>query len=341
MKILYIQQDVFESYGVMVLSAILKKNGHECDVLVDALEKDLLGKIKSLNPDIIGFSITSARYAWLKNLAKKIKLEIKKPIVVGGPHPTFFPELINKDFVDFVCIGEGEEAILELLNKLEKGEDTTKIRNIWAKKEGKIFKNPLRNLIEDLDSLPFADRNLYTKYSFFKNHLQAVFMTGRGCPYNCTFCFNKKYRELYNGKGLVYRKRSVSNVIKELKEAIHNDRIKFVFFNDDTFTIGPREWFKEFSEQYKQEINVPFSIMARANLVDDEKIKWLKAAGCNSIRIGLESANPYLRSEILKKGITNEQVINAIKLMKKYRIKLQIFNMLGVPGETLDTALET
>ena len=343
MKILYIQQDVFENYGIMILSAVLKKNGHECDVLVDVLEKDLLGKIRLLSPDIIGFSITSARYAWFKNLAEKIKLEIKKPIVVGGPHPTFYPELINKDFVDFICVGEGEGAVLELLNKLENGEDITQIRNISAKKENKIFKNHLRNLIEDLDSLPFADHELYAKYNIFNHHHQAVFMTSRGCPYDCTFCFNKKYSELYEGKGKGYRKRSVSSIIKEIKEAIHNNnnKINSLVFYDDTFTIGSRDWFKEFSERYKQEVNLPFSINARADTINDEKIKWLKEAGCNSIRVGLESANPYLRNVVLKKRLTNEQLINAIKLIKKHQIKFQIFNMLGVPGETLDTALET
>ena len=127
-------------------------------------------------------------------------------------------------------------------------------------------------------------------------------MTSRGCPYDCTFCFNKKYRELYEGKGKGYRKRSVSSIIKEIKEAIHNNnKINSLVFYDDTFTIGSRDWFKEFSERYKQEVNLPFSINARADTINDEKIKWLKEAGCNSIRVGLESANPYLRNVVLKK----------------------------------------
>ena len=147
MKILFIQQDVFKCLGTMILSAILKKNGYKCDILIDTLEKDLMEKIKSINPDIIGFSIVAARWSWMKVLAKKIKSEFKMPILIGGPHPTFFPEIINEDFIDIICIGEGEYAILELLNKLKKGEDITKIKNLWIKEKTKIYKNPIRDLI--------------------------------------------------------------------------------------------------------------------------------------------------------------------------------------------------
>jgi len=210
MKILFIQHDVFKNYGTMILSAILKKNGHKCDTVIDCLEKDLMKKIKSINPDIIGFSITSPRYSWTKDSAKRIKSEFRKPIVVGGPHPTFVPVIINEDFIDIVCRGEGEDAIVELLDKLENGEDITKIRNLWVKKRDKIYKNPIRNLIENLDSIPYADRDLYRKYSLLRNQNIDVFMTSRGCPYNCAFCLNKRYNELYKSKGKVLRRRSIS-----------------------------------------------------------------------------------------------------------------------------------
>ena len=342
MKILFIQHDVFKNYGTMILSAILKKNGHKCDTVIDCLEKDLMKKIKSINPDIIGFSITSPRYSWTKDSAKRIKSEFRKPIVVGGPHPTFVPEIINEDFIDIVCRGEGEDAIVELLDKLENGEDITKIRNLWVKKRGKIYKNPIRNLIEDLDSIPYADRDPYRKYSLLRNQNIDVFMTSRGCPYNCAFCLNKRYNELYKSKGKVLRRRSVLSLIDEIKKAISSNRkVNYLTFYDDIFILGPRNWFDEFLSKYKQKINLPFSVTARANLVDQDIIKKLKVAGCNSIRLGIESANPDLREKVLKKGITNEEIVNAAKIIKNNKIKLQVYNILGTPGETLDTALET
>lgn len=342
MKFLFIQQDVFRNRGVMLISANLKKNGHECDVLISSLEKDLINKVKLTNPDIIGFSIDSTRYDWMKNVAKTIKSELNKTILVGGPHPTFFPELINEDFVDVICVGEGEKAIIELANKLDIGENITNIDNIWVKKDGKIYKNPIRHLIEDLDSLPFEDRTLYDKYDLLRNHNVAAIMTSRGCPYKCTFCFNKKYNELYKGKGRILRRRSVSNVINEIKTIIRNNKkINYLVFEDDTFILGSKDWFDDLFQRYKKEIGINFSVTARADLVNEEIIKKLKDAGCHSIRMGVESANTFLREKVLKKNITNEQIINSAKIIKKYRINLQLFNILGTPGETIDTALET
>ncbi|UCD07815.1 MAG: B12-binding domain-containing radical SAM protein [Candidatus Aenigmatarchaeota archaeon] len=342
MKILFIQQDVFKNYGIMMLSAILKKNGHECDILIDCLEKDLTCKIKSIKPYIIGFSITTTRYSWMIDLAKMVKSKFKIPILVGGPHPTFFPEIINEDFIDIVCIGEGEYAILELLDKLENGEDINNIKNLWVKEGRKIFRNQIRNLIEDLDSLPYADRDLYKKYTLLRNQNTDVFMASRGCPYNCTFCFNKRYNNLYRGKGKILRRRSILSLINEIKRIVSNNRnVNYLIFLDDTFILGPRNWFIEFLTKYKHEIGLPFSITARADLVDEEIIKILKEAGCNSIRMGIESANPYLREKVLKKEITNKQIEYATKVIKNNKIKLQLYNILGTPGETLDTALET
>ena len=326
----------------MILFAVLKKNGHKCEILIDSLEKDLMKEIKSFNPDIVGFSIVSTRWPWAKDLAKIIKSEFKKPILMGGSHPTFFPEIINEDFIDIVCVGEGEYAILELCNKLEKNEDITEIKNLWVKKEGRIYKNPVRDLIENLDSLPYADYSLYKKYTFLRNQDYGIFMTSRGCPYNCTFCFNKMYNKIYRGKGKVLRTRSVSNIIDEIKTTISsNKKINHIWFYDDTFILKSKKWLSEFLRRYKQEIGLSFSATARADLVDEEIIKMLKMAGCNAIRLGIESANPSLREKVLKKGITNKQIINAVNIIKNNKIKLQVYNILGIPEETLDNALET
>ncbi len=342
MKALFIQQDIFRNYGVMVLSSVLKANGHSCDLLIDMLEKDIIGEIKSVNPDIICFSIPSTRVSWMCNLAKKIKSEMDALIVVGGPHPTFFSDIINEDSIDIACIGEGEYALLELLDKLEEGTDITTIKNMAVKMGGKIYRNPPRNLIENLDELPYPDREIYLKYDFIEDQNTEYFMAGRGCPYNCSFCFNKKYNALYKGKGKILRRHSVSRVISEIKDVIRKkDNITHLVFRDDTFILGPKEWFDEFFARYKKEINLPFSIMARADLVTDEIIKQLKDAGCHSIRMGIESGNAHLRENVLKKGVTNGQILRAAQIIKKYGIKLQVYNIIGIPGETIDTALET
>jgi len=342
MHIIFIQKDIFESYGLMLLSAVLKKQGHCVEVLVDAAEPSVVDKVREKKPDIVAFSITSARYSWLRQRALAIRAISDAKIIVGGPHPTFFPEMINEDFVDIICIGEGEAAFLELLRNLELGENITNIKNLYVKEGDKIYKNEVRNLLEDLDSLPFADRHIYDAYPIFRMQRAGTMLAARGCPYYCTFCFNKKYNMLYKNKGRLVRRRSVSNVIDEMKFMLKEKKqLDYFLFHDDTFIVAPAEWLDEFCRRVKKDINMPFGINVRVNLINEGLVKKLKVAGCVSMRFGVESADPHLREGILKKGITNEQIFNAARIIKKHKIKFQIFNMLGLPEETLQKALQT
>ena len=342
MRVLFVQDDIFRSQGVMILSALLKQNNHDCDILIQTFHKDLIKEIFEYNPDVICFSLLTTKYNWFCDIAKMIKKEKDIPIVVGGPHPTFFPEMIEEYFVDYVCIGEGEFAIKDLLEAIYKNKDTSKIKNIWTKKNGKIIKNDVRKLIEDLDKLPWPDITLYEKYSYFKNLNVYSIVSGRGCPYNCSFCFNKKYNELYKNKGKIIRRKSVDQLIKEIKYLISkNKKINYLIFEDDDFLLASKNWLKDFFQKYKSSINLDYGINARANSVNENSIKYLKKTGCHSIRMGLESADPYIRESILKKQITNEQVIKASKLIKNCGIKLQIYHILGNPTETTEKALNT
>jgi len=331
----------------MTFSAILKKAGHQCDVLIDDLEKDIVERALKINPDIITFSITTGEYFWMSEIGKKIRKKFKKQIICGGVHATFYPELINEDYLDAVCIGEGEEAILDLVNALEKRKDITKIKNLWVKNKSKIYKNEVRPLISDLDLIPFPDRSIYNKYSILeKNEITSskiLIMTSRGCPFQCSFCFNKVYyNKIYKGKGKSFRRRSISNVIEEIKEIKkENPNMNFINFLDDMFTIPHRTWLNNFLKRYKREINIPFMCQSRADLIDEDIVKKLKDANCFTIKIGIESGNENIRNNFLNKGITNQQIIKAANLIKKYGIKLETFNMLGIPRETLGVALET
>ena len=250
-------------------------------------------------------------------------------------HPTFFPEVIDDEYLDAVCRGEGEEAMLELVNAWDKGGDITSIHNVSLKKDGRIYNNPLRPLITDLDALPFYNRSVYQRYSLYQGHQRDllyydVVITGRGCPYGCSFCFNKLYNDLYQGKGKICRRRTVSNVIEELKEMKRQDaHLRFITFDDDIFTLPPREWVLDFLDEYRKVIGIPFKMNTRANLLDDDLVMRLKDAGCHAIKIGLESGSEYIRNSIYFKGVSNEDIIEAASLTKKYRLQLQTFNTVG------------
>ncbi len=339
-KVLFLQNIPFEYMGPMYLSALLKKHGHQCHLLILSEHKSYLNEIMEYDPDLIAFSTMTGPHTWVLKTAEEIKKNTNKPVILGGAHPTFFPEIIQEPSVDIICLGEGEFAILELANKLDKGEDTSRIQNLWIKKNGQIIKNELRPLVESLDDLPFPDRILYDECKILRSVPAMKFLSGRGCPYQCTFCFNHKFNELYRGLGRVVRKRGVDSLIEEIKTTAQKYELKLIRFPDDTFTVN-RRWLLEFFQKYKEEINLPYTGLARANELDEDVVRMLKASNCLNIYFGVETGNENMRNEILKKKLTDNQITKAARLLKKYRVKFGTYNMFGLPGETLPLAFET
>lgn len=189
------------------------------------------------------------------------------PIVFGGIHPTCVPEeVIKNDFVDFVIRGEGEYALLDLVNSLDSGGFNYEIKSVWFKKNGEIIRNPLHPLIQDLDKLPFPDKELFCREdsNFKTGHL---LMTGRGCFYRCTFCMNNFLKSLYPGERYV-RRRSVDNVILELEIVKNKYSISQIEICDDLFCYD-KKWLKEFSKKYSDKINIPFHIFAHPQEIDE------------------------------------------------------------------------
>jgi len=339
-KVLFLQNMPFEYMGPMYLSAMLKAHGHQCRLYILSEHKDYLEKMNEYDPDLIAFSTMTGPHKWVLKTAAKIKEEVEKPIILGGPHPTFFPEIIQEPCVDMVCVGEGEYTLLELADKLDAGEDISNIQNLWVKKNGQIVQNDLRPLVEDLDELPFPDRTLYDDCKLLRSVPAMKFLTGRGCPYRCTFCFNHKFNELYKGLGRRFRKRNIDSLIREINETADRYALKLVRFPDDTFT-GDRRWLLDFLQRYKDGINLPYTGLARANEMDEEVVRMLKTSGCLNVYFGVETGKEKMRNEILKKNLTNEQIINAARLLRKHKVKFGTYNMFGLPHETLSMAYET
>jgi len=243
--------------------------------------------------------------------------------------------------VDIICRGEGEYPLLEIANKIDRQEDITSTLSCWFKENGRIIKNDQRFLVEDLNHLPFPDRELYSsKYPHFRKS-QKVFIASRGCPFNCTFCFNHQYKKLYQGKGRFVRYRSVENLIQEIKEVREREReLRTVYMQDDNLILH-KEWVEEFADRYAREINLPFICLLRADLVDEPIIKKLSEANCRNVFFGIETGSERLRNSLLQKEITDEQILYTAHLLRKYNIKYRTYNMLGLPGETLEDAYKT
>ncbi|MBU4501100.1 MAG: radical SAM protein, partial [Nanoarchaeota archaeon] len=216
----------------------------------------------------------------------------------------------------------------------------TRISNLWVKKNGKIYRNAVRHYIKNLDEIEFPDREIIYKYKKQANNPIKHFIATRGCPYKCTYCFNHQYHDLYKGKGPVVRYRSVDNLIREIKEVIKKYPTKFIYFQDDTIILD-KKWIKEFCRKYRKEINLPFHCHIRANLLTEGVARVLSRAKCYSVHIAIEAGNKRIRDEILNRRMTNEDIVNACKLLKKYKIRFMTQNIIGLPTETLKEAIQT
>ena len=293
--------------------------------------------VEKVSPGIITISSTTGIHTWALDLAKKIKSQFNIPIMLGGHHPTFFPEVINDPNIDMICVGEGELAITELLDRFNS--DITKVPGIYVKKNGVVYKNDVAHNIDNLDDLPFPDRNLYCRYPFITNQENLRIITMRGCPYRCSFCFHPAMRRIYDGKGKYVRRRSVANVIEELK--LLKGKYKRVDFQDDTFIVNFNSFVKPFLEAYSKEIALPFTCCVRADIMTEEVVVALKNAHCHSVKMGIETADDNLNNTVLKRDLNLKQVEDAINLCKKHGVKVETFNLIGIPGETIEQALKT
>ncbi|MBI5893896.1 MAG: B12-binding domain-containing radical SAM protein [Deltaproteobacteria bacterium] len=341
MKVIFIQNILSYNFGIAYLNAILKSAGIQTDLFIISLEKKIIQKIIQAKPDLIGISCVTGEQGFYLNLIREVKKDYKVPVVIGGPHATYHAEEICKqEGVDFVCIGEGEQSILELCSSLSSNKDGKDVHNLCMFRNNKIIKNPMAPLVEDLDSLPFPNLDFYFKYHFFKNYTEMPIVTTRGCPWNCGFCYNAQKQAIYKGLGKYVRMRSPEKVIAELKERLVNKNIKSVILWDDIIGIN-KKWMQDFCERYSAEIGLPFFSSIRADLVNDFNLSLLKKANCYCLSIGVESGDSILRKQILGKDIEDESLLNAGKLVRKYGIKLRTSNMFMLPEENLEKALTT
>lgn len=343
MKILFINNFLSkgainrEPLGILSLTSAIK--GKHKVFILEPTRDNIDQKIKSIKPDVIAYSIRTSYHKYYIDLNRKLKSKYKFMSVFGGPHATLFPDMINEKGVDCICRGEGDEALLELLDILENKGDITKVSNFWVKKNKKIYKNPVRPLLQNLDKLKFPDRSLLDDYKEIKSSKVKNFITGRGCPYACSYCFNAGFRKIYFGQNYV-RKRSVGNVIKEIKGVKDKYGIEIAILDDDTININ-KKWLLEFCKKFKA-LGIKFiCIGIRADLVDENMVRSLKNSHCIGIVFGIESGNETVRREILNRYMSNKQIIACAKLFKKYRINYTTENILGIPTTSLEKDLET
>jgi anaerobic magnesium-protoporphyrin IX monomethyl ester cyclase len=342
-RVLWLQNLWIEFYGVMQISAVLKRGGHDCDIVFDGKE-GIVEAIDAYRPDLIAFSCMSVQWSWAKEVSAYIKSRgINTPIIAGGTHVTMYPEeaCLHPD-IDLFCLNEGEFPMLELCDALDAGEDPSAIPNLWVRRRGGLIRNPTRPKLsaEALDGLPFADRFLYKKYAHFRDYPFEIFVGSRGCPFKCSFCEVPEVNRMYGGKSVHYR--DVSRFCAELEQALEQGLLdnKLVMFTDSTFNSN-RTWFLSFLEAYRARIKVPFSCNLRVDLVDDVQVRALAASGCDSVRLGVEAGDRDIRNRVLDKRLEDGQIVSVAELLHRHRVPFVTFNLFANPDETYEQAWKT
>lgn len=348
MKVMFVCRGA-EYLGVEYLSACLKARGHLTELCFDPGFDDtfffkagflkkfnrwphLVERVRSFAPDVLAVSSLTNTYPYILALLREIRKVHRCYTVIGGIHATAIPEEVLKEGIfDAVCVGEGEEALVELLDRLAAGDDPVDVNNFCFVREGELIRNPLNPLLADLDRLPFADKELFYRYGAFSSTMTVL--SGRGCPFSCSFCVNDHNRRLYRGRGCYVRQYSPERLIEELKYHLRTLPVSSFNFQDDILTID-NGWLARFSELYGREIGLPFQCNAHPKFVDDEVVGLLKAAGCNSVCMGVQSAVPRVRREQMRRLESNEEIEAAVAVFRKHRLPLCLEYIFGMPGET-------
>ncbi len=346
--------------GLRFLSAYLKSKGHKVNLILmpdmdspgwaegqshrnPYTEKAVLNLVKKCRgSDLIGFSLMTKTYLKVRNLTIRLRPHLISPIIYGGIHATVRPDECIQ-YADMICLGEGEEAMLELADTFKSGEFTS-IRNLWVKTPSKIHKNSVRPLEQNLDKYPFQDFDISTHFIQHRDEIlpmddsllekkmpkntdlgqprsMYLLSTARNCPHNCTYCNNNAVREVYGTlEGAFVRKRSVDNVIAEL-EAVTR---RFPFFRmlnifDDTFFIRSREEISRFSRLYKEKIGLPMRCSVSPHTLDEEKLKSLVNAGLYRTSVGIQTMDPDTLINIYNRPTPKKVMDRTIAILKKYQ----------------------
>lgn len=308
--------------------------------------EDFRQKVKAFGPDLIAVSVTEDIFPIGIRLLKALK-GIKVLTIMGGVFPTFAPEkCLDCNEVDMVCIGEGEDALVELCNRMERGRDYLEVPNLWIKTKNGIRRNPLGPPVH-IDSLPLLDLSLFDDSRLYRPMQGKIWRmlpveTHRGCPYLCTYCNSPSQQRMYRKETGCnhYRMKSIDSIYKELKYFKDIIKAEAFYFWADAFLCYRKKDFYEFCEMY-EDIRLPFWCQSRPETVKEERIKRLMDIGMFRMAFGVEHGNHVFRKKVLRRNIKNVTMLNKFKILNKLDLKFSVNNIIGFPTETRDLAMET
>ena len=355
-----------ENAGIRYISASLQRAGFETHIVFlrdwrhnllempsEAEIQLALGVIADKKPDLIGLGFMSSLFPMAKAVTKRIQARFHgTPIIWGGIHPTSVPDECIPH-VDYVCVGEGELAILDLCTALRDGADTTTIPNIWANVGGTIHSNKPRPLIQDLDWLPYPDVEDDNKYYIedgkmtveepWKRTAEYRIYFSRGCPYNCSYCYVSILRDVYDEKGKqFYRARSVEHIMGELAYMMaHFPKIARVKIDDDTSFAFGDAWMEEFLREYPKRVGIPFECLLIPPMLREDMLRKLVNVGLIRVQTGIESGSSKESKELHNRSPGNAHIMKFAEFNKELKLDIVYDVIIDNPHATEEMKLET
>jgi len=317
---------------------------------IENLDNDLVEVLTGFAPTIVGITVTSGSYPLglaCSKIVKKHDAGIK--VILGGIHSTVCPEeVITEESVDIVCIGEGEDALLELCEAIKNKKQIVGIRNLWVKDRHKsevVYRNELRPL-KDLNTLPTQDLSDFHEYDFYRpldGNMYRMVNTelSRGCIFKCSYCSNQYLQDLFQGYGSYHRRKDPEVAVNQLKEIKERYGFNAVRFWDEDFTVFPLSYLSELAKLYRNEVGLPFVVYAGTRTITEEKVRCLKEMGCITIAMAIESGSHWVRKYILNRDISDEEIIKKYDIVKRSGIRVSAYNMIGLPFETRKMVFDT
>ena len=363
------------SFGVRTLSAYLREHGHSTQLifLPDPFGDDIvhgaarypgraLDDVVELCRDsgLVGIALMTNFFDGAVEITAKLKAGLDVPVIWGGVHPTVRPEE-SLEHADMVCVGEGEDCLLELANHLAAGSDYRQTPNLWVRDGEQVTRNPLSGLPRELDVYPMPDYSMQDHHIMLegrvvpldhdltRNYLERgtvaqyigkigyQTMTSRGCPFSCTYCINDAVKKMYGGKGRL-RWRSIEHVMDELLWVRENmPYVGFIWISDDDFMARKMSDIDEFCRRYKAEIGFPFSCLVSPLTIREDKMSKLVEAGLVYVQMGIESGSVRMQKLFKREHTTNEKVLEAARVINRYADRMfppSYDFLLDVPYET-------
>ena len=340
--------------GISYMSSALKARGHSTALAVLSPTRAKAGhrildrELAQHRPQVIAFTAVCSQYTFVAKLSRHVRrLQPDLYQVVGGAHVTLNPEDVIRDGFDAVCIGEGEFPICELADALSSGQTPAQIPNLWIRMpDGTIEENAPRPFLEDLDALPYPDRSLWHPWLREKEGARVSVLLGRGCPYKCTYCCNHALAKCAPGRYVRFR--SPDNILGEIRalQASYPDKA-YVYLEVETITLN-KEWLFELTDKlkaYNESLTTPIAYGTNFRVsppaLDPQVFRAMQEANFISINIGLESGSERIRRDVLDRRYSNDDFLKAVSLARSHGMKVNVYSMIGLPGETLQDFEET